>query len=99
MDAKQDSVKERIAASIEDVETLLADNRHLSIAFLARRIRDVEDDVRKRFQGLRCPCNEVKAASAAIEKLDKRLDQAAVKLREYREELDKLKATNGVNSR
>ena len=92
MDAKQESVKERIAASIEDVKELLADNRNLSIAFLARRIRDVEDDLRKRFRELRCPCNEVTAATEAIEKLDKRLELAAVKFRELREELDRLKA-------
>lgn len=84
---------QQIAASHEEVQALLADNRSLSIAFLARRIRDHEDDTRKRFAGIHCPCKAIQDAEAAITKLEQRIEQASVKFREMREELDALKAT------
>lgn len=80
---------EQIAASIEDVKALLDGNRSLSIAFLSRRIRDLEDEMRKRFREIKCPCDALKALEDSVSKLEKRLEQAAVKFREMREELDK----------
>jgi chromosome segregation ATPase len=82
---------EQIAASIEDVQALLDDNRSLSVAFLARRIRDLEDSTRERFREVRCPCKAIGEAEEAITELAKRLDQAAVKFKEMREEVDQLK--------
>lgn len=82
----------QIAASIEDVEALLRDNRSLSVAVLHRRLRDHEEEVRKRFREIRCPCEAVKSVEAAITKLEHRLEQAAVKFREIREDVDQLKA-------
>ena len=83
----------QIAASIEEVKALLDDNRSLSIACLARRIRDHEDEVRKRFREINHPEHEaaMMSAQAAITKLEQRLDAAAMKFKELREEVDQLK--------
>lgn len=88
----------QIAASTEDVQALLRDNRHLSIAFLDHRMRDLEEDVRRRFRELGCPCKTVVEAMAAIAKLEGRLDQAKIKFREMREELDQVKAERNTRS-
>ena len=82
---------ERIAASIEDVQTLLNDNRSLSVAFLARRIRDLEDDMRRGFRERQCSCADLKTVQAEVEKLKHRIEQARVKFKEMREDVDKLK--------
>ena len=81
-----------LTASIEDVKALLADNRSLSVALLAHRIRDLEEEVRRRFREIHCPCEQVAKAEAAIEKLEQRLGVAAMKFKEMREEVDLLKA-------
>ena len=96
MDKPPAPLNEQIAASIEDVQALLRDNRSLSVAFLARRIRDLEEDTRERFRKIGCPCKVIDAAVAAITELSKRLDQAAVKFKELREEVDQLKAGGGA---
>lgn len=88
---QMDSLPEQIAASIEDVKQLLADNRSLSIAFLSRRIRDLEEDVRRRFREIHCPCVSLGAVEQSVTKLEQRMQQAAIKFREMQEELDKLK--------
>ena len=82
---------EQIAASIEDVKALLDDNRSLSVAFLARRLRDHEELVRKLFLRHPCPCKTVQEVEASATKLTQRLDQARVKFQEMRTELDQLK--------
>ena len=81
----------QIAASLGDVQALLDNNRSLSVALLARRLRDHEELVRKQFSGLRCPCKDVRAAEEAIEKVQRRLEQAALKFSEMRNDLDQLK--------
>ncbi len=90
--SKAGPLTEQIAASIEEVKALLDDNRSLSIAVLSRRLRDHEDEVRKRFREITCPCQAILQAETSLEKLEKRLDMAGVKFRELREELDQLKA-------
>ena len=89
--SKAGPLTEQIAASIEDVKALLDDNRSLSIAALSRRLKDHEDEVRKRFKGITCPCQAILQAEASLTKLEQRLDLAVVKFRELRKELDQLK--------
>ena len=87
----QKPLSQQIADNIEDVKALLDDNRHLSIAFLSRRIQDVERDVRERFRTLdRSRDQRVAALEDAVQKLQDRLNLAGVKFGEMREELDKL---------
>ena len=87
---EQVPLSEQIAASIEDVQALLDDNRSLSIAFLSRRIQDVEKDVREGFRSLdRGRDQRVAALEDAVQKLQGRLQIAGVKYKEMREELDK----------
>ncbi len=86
----QGTLPKQIAASIEDVKALLDDNRHLSIAFLSRRIQDVEKDVRERFRTLdRSRDQRVASLEDAVQKLRERLQMAGVKFKEMQEELDK----------
>ncbi len=92
MEPNSGALTKQIAASIEDVQALLASNQSLSVAFLYRRLRDLEEEVRKRFREIQCPCEAVTSATAAITKLEQRLSQAGVKFKEMQEELDKLKA-------
>jgi len=82
------SLTEQIAASIEDVKALLDDNRRLSVAFLARRIRDLEEETRKSFRRIE---SQLEVLQRANEKLHQRFDLAAVKFKEMRGELDKQK--------
>lgn len=85
-------LSEQIAASIEDVKALLDDNRHLSVAFLSRRIQDIERDARERFRTLdRGRDQRVAALEDAVQKLRERLQMAGVKYMEMREELDQVK--------
>lgn len=85
MSDKGGPLAQQIAASIEDVKALLDSNHSLSVNFLHRRLCDLEEEVRRRFL-------HVKGLETAMTKLDQRLDQAAVKFQEMREELDTLKA-------
>jgi chromosome segregation ATPase len=88
----QGPLPKQIAASIEDVKVLLDDNRHLSIAFLSRRIQDVERDVRERFRTLDGSRDQrVASLEDAVQKLRERLQLAGVKFKEMREELDQMK--------
>ena len=96
--SKAGPLTEQIAASHEDVKALLDDNRSLSIAALSRRLKDHEDEVRKRFKGITCPCQAILQAEASLEKLEQRLDLAGVKFKELREELDQLKANKEENT-
>ena len=89
--SEQGPLSNQIAASIEDVKALLEDNRHLSVAFLSRRIQDVEKDVRERFRTLdRSRDQRVAALEDDVQKLRERLQMAGVKFKEMQEELDKL---------
>jgi len=86
-------VTNQIAASIEDVKALLADNRNLSIAFLSRRIRDLEEEVRERFREQnRTQEQRINSLETAVEKLKERMNLAGVKFKEMREDVDKVKA-------
>ena len=88
------SLSEHIAASIEDVKALLDDNRSLSIAYLSRRIRDLEDETRKRLRGADHGQNErLTALEGSVKKLEERLHVAAVKYREMQEDLGKIDKT------
>ncbi len=83
---------EQIAASIEDVKALLDDNRSLSIAFLSRRIQDIEKNVRERFRTMEhSQAKRYAAFEDAVEKLTSRLDDAGHVCKALQEELDKLK--------
>ncbi len=82
----------QIAASAEDVQALLKDNRSLSVAFLARRLQDHEEEVRKRFLEYRRVEHTVKGFEEVVKQMSIRLDVFAVKWQEMREELDQLKA-------
>jgi len=71
---------------------LLDDNRSLSIAFLSRRIQDLERDVRERFLTLdRSREKRMAENEEAVETLKGRLQVAGVKFRELQNEVDKLK--------
>ena len=92
-----ETLSEKISASIEDVKTLLDDNRSLSIAFLSRRIQDIEKGVQKRFLTLDSSRGKRTAAlEEAVEKLSHRLDSAGVMCKAMREELDTLKDCNST---
>lgn len=82
----------QIAASIEDVKALLDDNRSLSVAFLSRRIRDLENEMRAGMLRLE---SQVKCFEGSVKKLGDRVDQAGVKYKEMREELDALRGRGG----
>ena len=71
----------QIAASIEDVKALLDDNRSLSIAYLSRRLTDLEKMVVKRLNALD---KQVKCVS-------ERVDKAGKAYKEMRGEVDGLK--------
>ena len=87
-----ETLSEQIAASNEDVKALLKDNRSLSVAFLAVRLQEHEEEVRKRFLEYRRVEAKLKDVEESLEKMSQRLDVFAVKWREMREELDQLKA-------
>ena len=81
----------QIAASVEDVKSLLADNRNLSIALLARRIKDLEEEVRERFRkNEQVQAQRMNSLEDSIRKLEERLRVAGVKYMVMREDLDKL---------
>ena len=61
------SLSEEIAANIEDVKALLEDNRKLSVAYLSRRLRDLEESTEARF----------KRIEKIVRELRVRLDKAA----------------------
>lgn len=83
---------EQIVASIEDVKSLLADNRNLSIAFLSRRIRDLEEEVRERFRtNGQVRDQRINSLEVTVKKLEDRLNQAGVKFKEMQEDIDTVK--------
>ena len=61
------SLSEEIAANIEDVKALLEDNRKLSVAYLSRRLRDLEESTEARFNRI----------EKIVRELRVRLDKAA----------------------
>ena len=71
----------QIAASHEDVQSLLDNNRSLSVSLLAHWHRD--------------QVKATKALEATVRQLAERLDQAAVKFKEMRQELDQVKNGGG----
>lgn len=85
------NLTDQIAASIEDVRQLLADNRSLSIAFLSRRLRDLEDELRRVSKGHICPCKHVVACEETIKRLGERIELAGVRFKEMQSTLDLLK--------
>ncbi len=92
MSEPRGTLSNQIAASSEDVKALLEDNYHLSIAFLSRRIQDVEKDVREGFRALdRGRDKRLVALEDDVKKLQERLQMASVKFKEMREELDQVK--------
>ncbi len=71
---------------------LLASNRHISVAFLSRRVRDIEAEMRDRFRQWQAEREKrVESLEEQVTTLKERLQQAAVKFREMREELDAMK--------
>ena len=91
---------EEIAASIEDVKALLNDNRSLSIRLLANRLRELEDEVRRRFRELetcRTSCKALQTTEATVAKLEQRIEVAAVKFRELQNSLDDLKSKHAAS--
>ena len=88
----QGPLPKQIAASIEDVKALLNDNRYLSIAFLSRRIQDVERDVRERFRTLdRSRDQRVAALEEAVQKLQERLRKAGMVCKILQNEVEQVK--------
>ncbi len=82
---------EQITLSVEDVQALLDSNRNLSVAFLSRRLRDMEKEMRDRFRGLEAKQNpRIISLEEAVKKLKERLDLAGVKFKEMREDVDKV---------
>jgi len=83
---------EQIAANIEDVQSLLKDNRSLSIALLSRRIKDLEEDLRDRLRKLDTRESErIASLEAAVKTLEDRLKVAGTKFRELQKDVDNLK--------
>jgi hypothetical protein len=66
----------QIAASIDDVKALLDDNRSLSIAYLARRLKDFEEQTAKRLDGI----------DKAVKKISERVDKAGAEFKKLRDE-------------
>lgn len=88
MEAKP--VSEQIAASIEDVQQLLADNRSLSVALLARLVDDLRKELRERFETIqRDP--RVDALEERVEKQKQSLLDARVKFHKMQQDLDELR--------
>lgn len=81
---------EQITASIEDVQALLDSNRNLSVAFLSRRLKDLETEMRERFRGLNQD-PRINSLEEAVKTLKEKLNVAAVKFREMRDDVDKVK--------
>ncbi len=86
------TLAEQVTMSIEDAKALLKDNRTFSVAFLAYRLRDHEEEVRKRFLEYRRVEHTVKGFEEVVKQMSIRLDVFAVKWQEMREELDQMKA-------
>jgi len=80
------------------VQALLEDNRHLSIAYLTRRVRDLEADLRAHFRQTHCPCQGLIELKAAVEKLQHRIEQAKVKFMEIRHDVDRLQEATSRQS-
>ena len=76
----------QIAASIEDVKTLLDDNRSLSVAFLSRRQTDFEEEMRKRLDGI----------EKQLAQLAKRINAAGAAYKELRAKVDGLGTKGGA---
>ncbi len=87
-----ETLSEQVTMSIEDAKALLKDNRTFSVAFLAVRLREHEEEVRKRFLEYRRVEIKAQAVGEAVEKMSQRLDVVAVKFREMQEQLDLMKA-------
>lgn len=51
---------EQIASSIEDVKQLLDDNRSLSVAYLSRKLRDLEESTAARLKRLEAMLTETR---------------------------------------
>ncbi len=89
--SNQKPLPEQITASIEDVQALLNSNRNLSVAFLSRRLRDMEEEMRERFRRLEANQDpRIVSLEEAVKKLKERLNVAAVKFKEMREDVDKV---------
>ncbi len=85
-------VTQEIHACIEDVSALLESNRLISVAFLARRVRDIETEMRDRFRQWQADREKrVESLEDDAKSLRASLQQAAVKFREMRDELDAMK--------
>lgn len=69
----------QIAASVDDVKALLDDNRSLSVAYLSRRLTDLEKDV----------CKRLTAVEKQVKCVSERVDQAAKKYKELRADVDR----------
>ncbi len=82
----------QIAASIEDVKILLANNRSLSVGYLSQCLKDVEAEARERLRTLeRSQAKRFAALETVVEKLSQRLDAAGIVCKVLREEVDTLK--------
>ena len=88
---------EQIHASLEDVQALLDSNRNLSVAYLSRRLKDVETETRDRFRRLEANWEgRIDALEKTVTTLKEKLNVAATKFAEMREDVDKVK--NGGKS-
>ena len=86
------TIQSEIAANLEDVKELLRDNRNLSIAFLSRRLTDLESDIRGRIRQLEHDeKRRYKSLEEAIHDLSKRLNTAGKKFKGMSDELEKVK--------
>jgi hypothetical protein len=87
------TLTEQIAASEEDVKSLLESNRSLSVALLARLLKEQGEHTRKRFQAME---DEFRAyreqAGAAMKKQDERITAAGRMFHDMQRELEKLKS-------
>ena len=83
---------EQIHASLEDVQSLLDSNRNLSVAFLSRRLRDLEAETRERFRSREAGWEaRIDSLEKAVKILEERLKLAGVKFTEMREDVDRVK--------
>lgn len=85
--SRMNELNERIEASNADIDAVLEKDRKLTIAFLARVVRELREDLRKHLRDHRSVEAKVKDLDDTNEKQGKRLDGAGLAFNEMRVKL------------
>jgi hypothetical protein len=86
------TLPEQIACSVEDAKALLENNRSLSVALLARLLKEHEEANRRRFEQLETEFREYRAlVKAEFAKHEKRITLAGRMFKDVKDDVNKLK--------